>query len=488
MNILRRAWISITRRKSNSIVMFLLVFTLANVLLITLTVNNSIKNTKEVVLNQFPPVVDIGYNSANFYEKTSDLTLDKVETLYNKTKDIVRSYDYSLGMNIYFTNDIKHSYISNEMDDINEITDFIDMKGTQLSSTSLVEKEEAKLIDGKGFSEEDIINGSAKVIVSKQFAEANALDVGTFITLKNQELEHIMQGEGSYILGEPVFSEEVELEVVGIIEIKKIEDFLKAQSMEKIDYTLNDIAQIQRLADQVYTPNKCIEPIIKANDEREFAKLTEEEKELEFNQFTYIKPEFILKDMKHLDEFTENAIEVYNEKDFTISSAASEYETVAKPLNSMSSLLDLVFKITIVSSILIITLTLIIFMYFRKKEMGVLLALGEKHEKIFTQLLLETLLIAIVATTLAIFTSIVFSNMLMEDTINSLLSFEVSDEVTVYGSGFGLNAEAIAQQYQGGFGIMTIVVFYTTIIATIIISQLATMLYLIRLNPKKILM
>ena len=487
MNILRRAWISITRRKSNSIAMFLLVFTLANVLLITLTVNNSIKNTKEVVLNQFPPVVDIDYNHENYDAKTPDLTLDKVETLYDISKDIVRSYDYALNTTIYKTENTKHSYISDNMDSLNEIEVLIYAEGTQLSSTSLVEREEAKLIDGKGFSEDDIINGSAKVIVSKQFAEANALDVGTFMSLDDTRYDSYVVGGGEFVQGELVFSEAIELEVVGIIEIKEIEDFLKEQSTKE-SKDLAKTNEIQRLADQVYTPNNFIEPIIEAKEELRFARFTEKEKGSEYSQFDNISPEFILKDMKYLDEFTKYAKAEYNEKDFTISSAASEYETVAKPLNSMSSLLDLVFKITIVSSILIITLTLILFMYFRKQEMGILLALGEKHEKIFMQLLIETLLIAIVATTLAIFTSIIFSNMLMEDTINSLMNADVSNIYIPYDSGFGLDAETIAQQYQGGFGIMTIVVFYTTIIATIIISQLATMLYLIRLNPKKILM
>ena len=46
----------------------------------------------------------------------------------------------------------------------------------------------------------------------------------------------------------------------------------------------------------------------------------------------------------------------------------------------------------------------------------------------------------------------------------------------------------ISQQYQGGFTPMTIITFYVIMVATIFLAQLATVLYLLRMNPKKILM
>ncbi len=488
MNNIKRAFIYITRRKINAIVIFLSVFTLANVLLITLTVNNSIMSTEEVVLSQFPPIIEINYNYDTYEntETSQKLTLDKVETLYNKSKNIVKSYDYALVKSLERTEDITKSYISDEMMVGDDFIQYLSIYGTQLPFTSLVAKGDATLIDGKGFNEEDLLNGNPVAIVSKQFAEANGLDVGTFFTLENNEYAQEDISENTYIDGDMIYSEEIELEVVGIIEIGKVEDFLEEQSIkESNDYDLMN--EIQGLADRIYTPNKFLEPIIRESYARSYELASADEKEFLHDQFSYIIPEFILKDMEYLDEFTTYAQEVYNENDFSINSIVSEYERIAQPLNSMSNLLTFVFKITVISSISIITLILVIFMYFRKKEMGILLALGEKHNKIFVQLMLETLVVALAATTLAVFTSMIFSTMLMDNTIDSLLNFDYGNDI-YYGLGFGIEPETIASQYQVSFDVDTIVIFYITIIATVVISQLITMLYLVRLNPKKILM
>lgn len=75
----------------------------------------------------------------------------------------------------------------------------------------------------------------------------------------------------------------------------------------------------------------------------------------------------------------------------------------------------------------------------------------------------------------------------MDNTMNSLLT-STTNQSAVMGSGYGLNVEEIANQYQGGFSLIALFVFYLTLIITIVVSQLATMLYLLRLNPKKILM
>lgn len=491
MSIVKRAWISITRRKNNSIVIFLIIFILSNVLLITLTASNSIKNTKEMVLEQYPPVVSIDYNYENYGKKeyNPELTLDKVETLYSKSKDIIKSYDYSLSISLDKTDEINLSNISEKVSQLEEIEglqDYLVLSGTQLSSTSLIDEGKAKLIKGKGFSDEDIKNANPKVIVSKQFAEANALEIGTILSLKNVLYEMELAGGAGYVQGDEYFSEEIDLEVVGILEINEIEDFIKKENVENSSDT-SMVFEKQQIADRLYVPNMYVNNLIIANNQHIYEKYGDEAESMPLTKTNNVAPKFVLNDMKDLEKFTTIAKEIYNENDFSITSIVDEYESIAKPLNSMSELLDLIFKISILASIVIITLVLCVFMYFRKKEMGILLALGEKREKIFTQLLIETLLISILAATLAIFTSMFFSNMLMDNTMNSLLT-STTNQTVVMGSGYGLNVEEIANQYQGGFSLIALFVFYLTLIITIVVSQLATMLYLLRLNPKKILM
>lgn len=494
MKIINRAWISIMRRKANSFVLLLIVFVLANVLLITLTVTTSLKDTKQLVLKQFPPVVKVIYD---YYKedikKWPDSTAEMADNLYSKTKDIVKSYDYTLTISFDKTPDIEFSGLPGTEADNRIPVENIYLRGTQLPKTSIVAKDEGRLISGNGLSESDIKEGKPKVIISKQFAEANGFEVGSYLTL-NRKLHKYAgsYGAGGIIKGEPYFSEDIEFEVVGIIEIYRLEEFIKKQAIEPTD-NQNDINQMETIANTLHSSNNYINMVYDDNQDRVRKQYPDQDPEKMPDYFrpTNVEPEFVLKDMKDLDKFSNVAKEVYSEKYFVFQSSAKDYETIAKPLNSMEDLLDLVFKITIVASIVVLTLVLCIFMYLRQKEMGIFLALGERRKKIVGQLMMETIIVAIVGATLAIITAMIFSNMLSKNLMEAIMMPSNEPQYIIYG-GFNLanelTPELILGQYQGGFSVMTLVIFYITMILTIIVSQLATVLYLLRLNPKKILM
>ncbi|MEG0177910.1 MAG: ABC transporter permease [Anaerorhabdus sp.] len=487
MNIFKRAWISIMRRKTNSIILLLIVFILANVLLITLTVTTSLKNTEQMVLKQFPPAVKIKLNYRNDDSKTMpDSTPEMAEKLYKKTNNIVNNYDYSLLTGLEKTTETKLSNLPGT-EVFEDVPLDLLLKGTQVEKTNLVTKEEGKMILGNGLSESDIKEGKNKVIVSKQFAEANGLEIGTRFPL-NRTIKKIFKLGDE---GEVIYSEDIELEVAGIMEIFQVEEFIKKQAIEPTRSTM-DIFEMEKLANTLYAPNHYVNEIIKDTRARILDKNPENPVITpEYVASKVIEPEFILNDMKDLNDFTNAAKEVYNKKYFDINSTAKEYEIVAKPLSSMERLLSIVFKVTIIASIVILTLVLCIFMYLRQKEMGIFLALGERRKNIVGQLMIETLIVALVGATLAIATSLIFSNMLSDNLLNSLM-MPTKDIQNVITSSLNTNQsitpELILGQYQGGFSIMTLLVFYGTTIITIIVSQLATVLYLLRLNPKKILM
>lgn len=491
MNIWKRAWVSTTRRKVNSFVLLLIVFILANVLLTTLTVTTSLKNTKQIMLEQFAPSVTVEYGENYDPIEGQKLTSDMADNLYDKTQDILKSYDYSLSMSMKRNNDIKWPDIrmDEEMEELMKSIDFlanIMLKGTQMPSTNLVTKDEARLISGTGFTDIDIKEGKPKAIVSKQYAEANQFEVGSKIPI-SRILYSFNKEEKKF--GNPFFSEDIELEIVGIIELTVVDEFIKKQAADPTD-DQNKVMSILRIADMIYVPNSYIDPLIKDNSIRAQEYYQEANPDVPgVSQNTSVYPEFILKDMKYLDDFVTEAKQVYNEKDFTITSAASQYEIVAAPLDSMENLLDIVFKISIIASIAVLTLVLHIFMYLRQKEMGVFLALGERHVNIVGQVLIETLIVALIGATLAIFTSIIFSNLLTDNTIQTLLtSNNEINKISSMSASSGLTPEAISEHVQRGFGVITFLTFYITMIITIFISQVATILYLLRLNPKKILM
>lgn len=484
----KRAFISIMRRKTSSLILLGIVFLLANVLMTTLTVSQSLKKTKTYVLQQFLPTVSIVYDSENYDENAPEMRAEMADEVYSLTSDIVDSYDYSLNTTISRGNMNLYN-VSQAHPELIESNTGISLYGTQLSYTNLVAQKGASLLEGSGFSEQDIQDGNAKAIVSKQFAEVNGISVGTYITLGYELRELVSEDPNAYSTGDVYYSAQMEVEVVGILQIEEVETYIQQESVATSDnYT--EISMINMQANAIYCPNNYVKSIKDEMLLQQQQHMTPEGFE-EFIGSTEqsVIPTYNLKTIDDLDVFCEKAYEVYDSHYFTVDSTMDEYEVVAKPLESMESLLDTVFVITVSASIAIMVLILYIFIYLRQKELGIYLALGERRGNIFWQLVVETLVVAIIGATLAVFTSTIFSDMLMNNTIHALLSTTSQESMysmTTVNS--GMSAQWISEQFQSGFGIETLFVFYGTMVITILISQFAALLYLLRLNPKKILM
>jgi len=499
MSVFKRALIKILRKKTQSMILFLIVFILSNILLTTFAVTMSLKDVKKTVLSQLPPIVSIGYNHDSLYSenekngveiKLPKLDVEMANKLYENTRDMVSSFDYSTYASLQ-SSSLKFNIIDKKEDNIPEVYNQkrINLQGTQLQDTSLVTLKEATFIAGKGFSESDIKEGKPKAIVSKQFAQANQLEVGSIIELKNDIYNVKVEEIESVEDRKPIESVSIDVEVIGILEIESIEEYLINQESNQNGMTYFNV---YTKATTFIVPNKFVEEINEYTNDKATQSLSDKEKNQYLSGLNTVSPSYILKNIDNLQEFEKAARKIYKGDNYQITSVVDNYEVIAKSLTSMEKLLDLIVIICIISSIAILSLVLNVFIFLRKKEMGIYLALGEKRYKIFSQLLLETIIISVVATLCATISAYFFSSMLANNTINSLLlpndELIPMTETLNYNSLVNISPEMISNQYQGGFSIITILFFYLVMILTTIISQIATALYLLRLNPKKILM
>lgn len=488
MNIVKRAWINISRSKPKTLILLLLVFILGNVLFTTLSVTMSLKKTKEAVLSQLAPIVKVGpdYEKINDEKDFPEMPVEKADALYEKAKHLIKSYDYNTGYALEVnkgTNLVKLPSKGNEETDAvvdSAGNNYIYSIGTQLKQTNLVEEKTGKLISGKGFSDSDIKEGNPKAILTKQFAETNNLSVGDTLKLT----QNIVDADGSMDAEntKPIKTFEYEFEIVGIMEIDSVEKYIASGGKQKDDnmsYNNN-----QDLANCIYIPNGMNLKMI--NEQVSVIKELHPENKALWAYDSVVEPNYILKDAKDFEAFKAIAKTVYANKYVTATSTSDTYDIAAKPLTSMEKLLNLIFIITVIASVIIMSLVLCIFMYLRQKEMGIFLALGERKTKLVGQLLIETVFVAMVGATLAVITATIFSNLLAENTLQSLLQQTSSAGVMDFDS--SMSPELISQQYKGGFSPITIIGFYGVLAGTVIVSQVATTLYLLRLNPKKILM
>lgn len=496
MNFSKRAFISVRRRKANSLILLLIVFILANVLLTTLSVTTALKNTRQSVLSQLNPVVsmepDFQKLMGDSEMKVPNITNEKANSVYEKTKDLVKSYDYSMTIYGEGAPGFKGSDLpSNDSFSFggSENT-MLNMSGTQLPKTSGVDSDAAQLIKGTGFTEDDIKNGAKKGLISKELAEANNLDIGSLfkVAIPVYDQSEMATNGMPKVLGKV----EEEIEVAGILDYKAVNEFI-SDNKDKKNANPSDYFAAQQKADGIILPNTTIKNLLdQETAEAEKLGLSFDE-DLMASRYSVI-PTYVLNDYQDIQSFTEIARTVIPEDTITIKSATDSYAQVAKPLESMESLLDMVFVITVVASLIILSLVLCIFMYLRQKEMGIFLALGEKKNKIVGQLILESLFVCLIGASLAILTSMIFSSMLADSALQAMLTpvdgMDMGSNIIIGGNSAlpSIDADLISQQYQGGFTPLTIVTFYLIMIATIFLAQLATVLYLLRMNPKKILM
>lgn len=126
-----------------------------------------------------------------------------------------------------------------------------------------------------------------------------------------------------------------------------------------------------------------------------------------FQDESYDKVDFYATDPAQIDSIVDsikNDSEIDN-KDFYIDKNYSYYKDASKPLESMQMLMNVMLLILLASGVAILCLILTMHMKSRVHETGVMLSLGIEKGKILMQHIVEFMLIAAVAFTLAAFGS-----------------------------------------------------------------------------------
>lgn len=148
---------------------------------------------------------------------------------------------------------------------------------------------------------------------------------------------------------------------------------------------------------------------------------------------------------KELMETIKNLPEVKG-KTFTFNLNSEDFDLVSTPLSSFGSMVDTtVFVLTIIG-VLIVVLLLVLWTRGRKKEIGILLAVGRSKVEIVGQFLTENILITFLSMIVSAGLSITFADKIGayiiqkagESTTDLTISIATSDMVMVYSIGLAL--------------------------------------------------
>ncbi len=306
----------------------------------------------------------------------------------------------------------------------------------------------SKIIDGKPITEQ--MKDQNVALMEKRLAELNNLKVGDKVKVQSGDKK-----------------ETLEVEIIGIYETNE-------QAMGQ------QAPPIMDPANKLYMPHSTM-------------------KKLEVDQgISSIQVVYFLKDPQNIEAFKKEAKK--SDIDFNyykLDAHDSLYKQMIGPIDNISSTSQMIIYIVSIAGAIILGLIIMLSIKARRKEMGILLSIGEKKWKLMAQFVVEVVCIAILAFGLSITTGAKVSQYIGDNLLSSEIA-TASEETdtpqngTVMMSGPGgtlqnqkedpidkidvsVTGEDVGK--MGGIGL-----------AIAILATLLPALSILRLNPKQILL
>lgn len=488
---MKRGFMGITRKIGKSFILLAVIFILGNLISGAISIQQATGNVEESIKERLgaAATLELDYEEMEKMSETELMGLDIQNIDVELIKKIgelsyVKYYDYS--MSTYLGSETIESYQDEGMED-----DFVmegpsmdfELKGINYASVIDFEEQKGKLVDGRVFTTEEVDNGESVTIISKKLAEKNNLHVGDTFTLDNIVFDYNEEGEE-----ELLDSRDVVLEIIGLFEPQSI----KANQEDQVDTPDGGMIGFMDMDYQntMYVPNDIVadedryqwEEYMKSDDE--LAAMMEEEGE----SFEYYTPMYVLNNPEDSAAFEEEALPLLPEF-YKVISATDQYDDIAGPIESMSKLAKYVLYVAVIATVLITGLVVLLFLRDRKHELGIYLSLGERRARVVGQILIEVMVVAFIGITISLFSGNFLAGQVSDAMMKADDKSSIYDDMMYY-SEFqtDLTTEDVLDSYEVSLNSSYILGFYIIGLLTILISTVIPLIYIVRLNPKKILM
>jgi len=493
MNYLRRSEIYLRRNPGKVFTLFSIIFVLGSFISGAISLNRAIENTKMNLLSRFPAVVGLHLNwrelaeaGVGFWDSLPEGTVLS-SSLAEKIGDLpyVTAFDIGL-LSTFPVTDLQPYFVPDS-----PFREFLEEiwreSGAGFDFSHSFQTRGVKNIYHLEFMtgfinvvEGRFFNGDDKyvAIISSELANANNLGLGSFLTLESTQTNHI------------------EVEIVGLFDL--------AYPIQSEDWEYN-INRTEQLFNQIYLPFDLIEFTIfdfyESEDWDLANQLQQEEMGLPpmtLENLLFLQPIYYLRDIRYLESFaeiTQRLLPPFWE--------ITDYSYNFSPLLiSFENLLNISHWIlwgAIGASVVIISLLLILYLRERKQEVGIYRAFGEKSWKIILQFLLEILIIGGIALNLALFTGNILSTHLSREMLRQDLMQETDvihsricvgcsiDGMAMLNTG-ELSPEAMLASFDTSLDAYSIILFYSLSVLVILISTVLPVIYLLKFQPKQILL
>lgn len=486
MNFIKRAFLGITRKTGKSFILLAVIFILGNVISGAVSIQQATDNVELNIKERLGATAKVRPDFEAI-DKLTDEERMEVEIQFIDV-DLIRQigelpyvkyYDYNVSTTIVSEN-IEY-YIGEALNDyLSEgyfVMDFT-LKGINYNHVIDLKEEKATLIDGRVFTQEEIESGAPVTIISKKVAQLNNLHIGDTFTLLNEVADHDDETGEEVVIA----SRDVVLEIIGLFDPKSISKDKKVNedNAERI-YSDN------QYQNTMYVPNEVVD-----SEEKywwDMYKETVEDTSMREKWMdTRYTPIFILNSPEDTEAFRQEVIPLLPEYN-TVISATDHYDSIAGHVELMSELAKNILLVAVIATVLITGLVVLLFLRDRRHELGIYLSLGERRIRVVGQILIEVMVIGFVGITLSLFSG----NLIAEQISDAMMQTDdinVLDEegITYIDFQTDLTTDDVLDSYEINFNLKYILGFYIIGLLTILISTVIPLIYILRLNPKKILM
>ena len=450
MDVIKRAWLYITRKKKKSIIMLFVLFAIATAILSSVSIKKAAKISSEISSS----------NLSNFFNVKNDVSKSLYEVITRKdiekilTVKGIKSYNAELmgagdAENIQKVKPTKETPYNYE--GVEKSLAFLgnDNSESDLKFTSNM----LKLVEGRHIVPSD----KNKVLIHKDLAELNNLKIGDKITLRKiDELDYrVIKGKGK---------DEVSLEIIGIFE--------RGTGDGEIEGNLLDIVENNLLCDN--------------NSIAELYGYTDTDK-------TFTSATFHIDEGVNIDSVIEEVKKLPLNWDLMkVERGSDVFLALTESFRVMDNIVNMMLIGSIVIGGFILILILTFWIQGRIHETGILLSIGISKYKIIAQYIVELLMISILAFSLSY-----FSGQLISQNVGESIMQKSSKETVQnlkYGSGVPLGNDPNSNMLTHTSDdievkITPIEMMYLLVIGSgiIVLSVFISSISIIRLKPKEIL-
>ena len=495
---IKRATTSLRRTSSKALLLLVLITTLGSLVAGAISVRNTVVSTELNLRRSMPPLVSITtdwevvsplleiYGSISF----PPFTVEQIQAIGALPQ--VNFYDAILRTGLQSRELVGYTSNSNSESPLPEWfpSTIPVMAGLHVEPLHFSQGFNS-LITGRFFEEAELVAGVERsvALISADFAAVNGLNIGSvidlyrLITLPEQswEPENIFAQVG------------LEFEIIGIFEV--LEHTSEDSVLTDLNRIFVPIWTIEYLNSQAQLAT------LELCDYINFEWWSCEELDVETNANDWSgSPFFILNDPLEFEDFNEAGSQFISEL-MMFETMSSRFDDISTSMITLLEIADLILYGAIAATILILTLLITLFLYDRRREIGIYLALGEKRKNIIIQLLSEVVIVAVIGITLALFIGNAISSSISQEMINTELVAmanqrerdERGGRILHHLENYGIPMQALSvdemlEIFDTSLSTGAIALFFMVGIGTVAVSTIVPLLYVVKLEPKKVLL